>query len=211
MKTKYVFWIALFLALPIYAGEDVTPMVQEEFKKAQADVTAEWKRVTGRVQELLKAKAKAVEEAKKKAEGQTKQVELLKKYSLLLGTRYRNDKGEYDKGIELTLKDSENLNKMLRSFLSWTPIQGRISVGEARRNIDWASARLVEMARFNTEPTETNNSDLELITHQMKELEIGRVKVETMAKALDLPLDGAKSKGKSADEGEKERSNSSED
>jgi hypothetical protein len=173
---------------PAYAVDEIASVIQEELKKEQTEVQTEYVKVQRRVHELQAQKGKSIVDSKRRGEAELLGSDLLKKFMLLMTSRYRNERSEFESGLELNAKDLELINKVFAKYLFSHPLQGRVSAGEARRTLDWGVKRLQELAKIHAEPTEQNNPDLEILTYQLKISEISLKRVGDLAKALGVNL-----------------------
>lgn len=173
-------WILSSFLTPSYAAEEsaVNPIVAGEYVKVQNELSASMVHARKKLLDLSNDKKRAIFDSQTEAKLDRQGIEAFKKYDLLLTVRYADEKGLYQPAVEVSVKDVENLNKLFDTYLHTTPMNGRSSVGHARKMIDWGMKRLEELVKVHAEPTETNNPDLEIIAQQTKDAD-QRVKTVT--------------------------------
>jgi hypothetical protein len=190
MKTKTVFTLAL--ALIFFSGasnaEEITNLVQEEFNKMKQDYHDSFTKVARRVNDLTAYRNRVVNDSRRKAEYELQGVDLLRKYNTLIQSRYRNDQGNFERGLEISPKDGENIGKVFAKYLGCGLSEGRLSAGEARRQLESGIVRLQESAKRHLEPSEENNSELELVAYQLRDSEVKMKKTSDLAKALGIEI-----------------------
>lgn len=191
MKTKHLIALAFVLTLTrvgLAAGEEISTLVQDEYRKMQQDYQESFSKVSRRINELGAYRGRVIADSKRKAEFELQGTELLKKYNTLILSRYRNEQGLFEKGLEISPKDQDNIGKVLSKYLGQAPLQGRISAGEARRQLNWAMIRLQELSKTHLDPTEENNSELELIAYQLRDSDLKMKKISELAKSLGVEI-----------------------
>lgn len=175
--------LLLPLSRPVLADE-VNEYVGNELQLMQTTIQSELERTDKKIADLQAAKESAINRSKISAENERSAIDLLKTFSILIQGRYVNEQGEYQDGLELNEKDRRFLNLAFNKYLHTTPIQEKTSTGEARRTIDWGVKRLQEVAKIHAEPTEMNNSDLELIALNLKQSQKTRKRFAELAERL---------------------------
>ncbi len=191
MRTKLSLFLIAFSVLgasPV-PNDDIAAIIQDEYKKLQGEHSETNTRLRSRVQELVNARSKAIAESRKRAEMELGWADLVRKYSVVLASKYRDeDTGAYEPGMELSPKDLENVSKILGRYLNTQPLQGRVSAGEGRRQLDYVVRRLNELAKIHNNPTEENNSELEILAYQISDSDFKLRKTVSFAKSLGIEL-----------------------
>jgi hypothetical protein len=100
-----------------------------------------------------------------------------------------NKKAMFEPAMEISTRDVENLNDLFKSYLSTTMFYGRVSAGQATKQLENGMEKLDEIFLVNSKPSESNNSELEIIGHQIREEEAKVEKAQTQATSLGLNLD----------------------
>lgn len=171
------------------ANDDIAAIIQEEYKKLQSEQSESSSRLRSRVQELTLARNKAISESRKRAEMELSWVDLIRKYSVVLASKYRDpDTNAFQPGMELSPKDLETVSRILNKYVNAQPIPGRVSAGEARRQLEYAVRRLNELAKIHNNPSEENNSELEILAYQMSDSDLKLRKTVSFAKSLGIEL-----------------------
>lgn len=155
----------------ISGDSHVPQFVHHEFDKAHQDLASKAMGLKKKLSDLESEKARVYAEAKAQTGIDTTGVDALKKYDVLVEGRYVNDKGEYERGLQVAQSDVDNINKLFQSYLSSTPLQGRVSAGQARRILAFGIDQLKDREKAHSSPSESNNSDLEIIACQMHQTE----------------------------------------
>lgn len=172
-------------------ADETTPLVTGEFAKQQNELQAQMTKAMDRLHQVQSERERAVIAAKLLAKAEAAAIESLRKYDILIEARYVSNDGTYQSGSEVSKKDVENLNKMFDGYLHSVPFQGRVSAGYARRTIAWGMARLDELSKTHSQPTEANNSELEIISQQLKDAEATVRIVTSLALRLGVSLNAA--------------------
>ena len=189
---KYPFFVVLW-ALNLLSGNsfctEATPMISAELSKTQKEFQANYAQMKKNLRDLESDKMKAIQDAKAQSLKDREGIEAFKTYDLLIATRYVNDSGQCLSALEVSKKDHENLNKLFDVYLRTSPLVGRLSAGHARRYIGWAVQRLQELSQFNSEPSEKNNPDLEILARVKNETESRLRTVTELASRLGVKLE----------------------
>lgn len=190
MKTKNLkIWVlALTTGFSALAAEEVTPLVMGEYAKIQNEFQSGLATSRRNIANLQADKKRVVSQYQLQAKAEQAGIEALKKYDLLLGSRYSNERGEYQAGLELGQKDVENLNRIFENLMRTTPFVGKTSAGFARRTIEWGMKRLEELAKTHQDPSEQNNPELEIIAKQLFDAETKIKTVTELASRLGVKL-----------------------
>ena len=191
MRNKRLFLSVISFTLgatSVYSSEEITALLQTEMKKAKENIQLEVESANKKLEALRGARDKAESTSKKLAEGEQSGVELLKSYAVLINTRYVNAKGEYQSGHELGAKDQDYLNRLFSKYLRCQPLVGKVSTGEAVRVINWGVAQLGDLIHSHNSPSASNNSELEMIAAQTRELEASILRNTELAKKLGVDL-----------------------
>jgi hypothetical protein len=167
---------------------EMSPIVKEEFRKAREDLRTELITSRKKVSELDALRVKIVAQTQKNAIYEEAWVDHLRKYDILLGARYVNDKGEYQAQMELTDHDTGNINKLFDEYLHGRPFQGRVTVSMARKTLEGGQEKLRDMVKIHKEPTESNNMDLQIIAQQKDDSQKQIAKVLMLAQQLGFDL-----------------------
>ena len=165
-------------SMPALAADDaahsdahVPQFVHVEYDKSHQDLATKAAGLKKKMVDMESEKARIFAEAKSQSIFATNGIEAFKKYDVLVEGRYVNDKGEYEHGLQIAQGDVDNINKLFQNFVNATPLQGRISAGQARKTIAWGMEQLKEREKTHASPTESNNSDLEIIGYQTRQAE----------------------------------------
>jgi hypothetical protein len=133
-------------------------------------------------------------------DSETTSLEILKKFEMLMTIRYIDDKGVFQPGLEISVNDTENLNKLLENSLHWKPLQGRTSAGHAVRILQKAKERLQDEIKEHGDPTVNNNSDLEIIEKTEQQILTQMKTIQETAAKLNLNLSIAPQKATASTE-----------
>lgn len=190
MSTKIIGFLILVITFKLCFGaeEAVNPIVSGEYVKVQNELSASLAQAKKNQKDLLGDRKRAILDSQSQAKVERQGIEALKKYDLLLTIRYSDDKGVYQPGNEISLKDQENLNKMFETYMRSTPLFGRISVGHARKIIDWGIKRLEDLSKVHGDPTDANNPELEIIAQQTRDADQKIKTVTELASRLGVKL-----------------------
>jgi hypothetical protein len=189
MKIKSLMLLVLALSFPFVASADpVTPLVQSEYAKLQAEFQSEMAKSKKTLVDLAQKKSRALSAVEAQTRLENGGIEQLKRYDIVITSRYVNENGEYQSGMEINQKDVENINQMFETYMHSAPLFGRVSAGHARRTIEWGITRLQELAKLHGNPTEENNSELEIIAKQTRDAETTIHTVTALAGRLGVSL-----------------------
>lgn len=164
-------------------------MVREQYAVTQRALQTELSQAQQHIKALQAERAAAIERASSRAKLQSTGMELLKKYDALISARYVDKKGEFVSGLEIAQTDIDNLNDLLKAHLSIVPLSGRVSAGQSRKVISWAVDRLSDQASDNRSPSESNNSELEILGTMQRAEEARSKRALNLAESLGLRLD----------------------
>ena len=196
MNSK-TFLLGLTLTLNLFSGnsfgEDAAANVNAELSKTQGDFQATYSQLKKSLKELESERVKAVQEAKSQALKDKEGIKAFQTYDSLLSARYVNTEGQYVSALEVSRKDHENLNHLFANYLKMSPLSGRLSAGHARKYITWAVDRLMELEKMNSNPSDKNNPELEIIARLKQENEDRMEVVSGLAKRLGVKLEEASS------------------
>ncbi len=150
------------------AKDEIVRLVDDEFSKETTSVRTEWEQLAKKLAEINGRREKAVEESRARGQWEAQGAELMQKFQTVVNSRYHGKTGEFEGGRELSQHDLDNINKVFNRYLSSTPLKGRVSTGEAVRFLDWGAKRLNTLSNSHNEPSEANNSELEILAYQNK-------------------------------------------
>lgn len=206
MKIRFSHTIALAAALSVF-GTDVPrsfagdtdadpgaltaampPVVKAEFARTQQELQLDLALAKRRLQALEAEKTQAIAQSQAAAMADLAGIKTLQDYELLLVTRYTDNRAEFQSGAQLSEREVDNLNKLFTGYLQATPFKGRVSAGQARKTLKWGVTRLTELNQMHAEPTEKNNSDLEIIAKQQTESEALVHRIVAAAETLNFRL-----------------------
>ena len=153
------------------AVEEVAATLENELKHSGETLRRDLIQSKRKLAKLKEQQSQIQETVQKQAALEKEGTALMKDYSTVVMTRYVDPKGDYQSGYEISAKDQEYINRLVGKFLRAHPLAGRTSAGEAIRALNWAMSRLSELASTHAAPSEMNNSDLEIVATQMKELD----------------------------------------
>lgn len=141
-----------------------------------------------RIKELHALEDKATQGAQRLAPYSHAGAEHFKRYKSLLKARYSDENGDFVPGSELSTTDRINVGKLLQSYLRETLNLTKLSAGRAVQILEQGRKRLEDRAAAQESPSEKNNSELQILSNQIRteeELLSGRMK---SAKELGLKL-----------------------
>lgn len=190
-------WI--FIPWTAQAGDDLEAlmrtqmdgMVKEQYALTQNALQAEFTQAQQRIRALEQEKNQSSARAAAQAETDQKGLALLRDFDRLLVSRYVNKKGSFDPGQEIGIKEIENLNDLFKAYLSVTPLSDRVSAGQARKTVAWAIDRLEDLASAHASPSESNNSDFEILGKRIRDEEARIEKLNRQAEAIGFALDSS--------------------
>src|SRR5581483_2952165 len=116
-------------------------------------------------------------------------LKLMRDFGLLLHAKFVDKKGRFLPGFEVAQPGVDNLNGIFLAHLQMTPFSGRISAGQAHKQIAWGLDRLEDVLKAHRDPSEGNNSDFEIIGKQIRDEEAKSDKINSLADILGLKLD----------------------
>lgn len=170
-------------------ADELNTMVMEELRKIQSETREVYDKLNRRISELSAYRSRVVAESKKRSELENYGVEILRKYAIIINNRYRDElTGKFESGMEISVKDQENISRVLNRYFSSNALSGRVSAGEALRQIEFSIVRLRDMARMHAEPSEENTSELEILAYQLKDSNTKLNRVTDLAKNLGVEL-----------------------
>jgi hypothetical protein len=180
--------LAFILNHPLMAADGGSPLVQSEYAKAQTQLEGQMTAVQKTLKGLEEAKLKSIQASKTQAETDMEGIRELKRYYTLLLSRYSNDNGQFQPWRVLAHEDFDNINKLFDTYLQTKPLRGRVSAGQSDHTLDWGMGRLEEIYKMHKSPNADNSSDLEILSHQIKEAEASAKAVKAHADRLGLSL-----------------------
>lgn len=156
--------------------------------------------VRRRLSELTAHRTSVLNQAAKQAETETSWIENLKRYQTLLTSRYLDEKGEYQPSKEINSRDLENINRLMASYLHSTPLQGRVSAGQAFKTLETGIDQIGDRIKVHRSPSSSNNSEIQILQAQIEEMENNLKKLIDRGKKLgfDSSEDSAQSASSSA-------------
>jgi hypothetical protein len=154
-----------------HADIRVPQFVHVEYDKSHQDLATKAAGLKKKMVDMDAEKSRIFADAKSQQIFAGNGIEAMKKYDVLVEGRYANDKGEYERGLQLAQGDVDNINKLFQNFMNAMPLQGRVSAGQARRTIAWGMEQLKDREKLQSTPLESNNSDLEIIGYETRQAE----------------------------------------
>ena len=172
-----------------FASGPMPGIVQEEYGQMQRQLQAELSAAQTRIKALLADKEGARSRAFLAAKSDATGLRLMSDFDNLLKTKYVDKKGKFQPGLELAKKDVDNLNGIIQEHLAMIPFSGRVSAGQARKQIAWGVDLLDDILKAHKEPSEANNSEFEIIGKQVRDETARSEKANMLAETLGLKLD----------------------
>ena len=195
MSMKILILLSVIWGLNLYSdrafSNDQVSMVSAEFTKTKSEFQMTYNQVKKSLRDIENEKAKAIRESKAQAFKDQEGIKAFETYDVLISSRYVDKDGRYLSSLEVSSKDHENLNELFQSYLRTNPLVGRLSAGHARRYISWAIDRLKELNKYNSDPSEKNNPDLEILARLTVENENRLHTVTDLAQRLGVKLEEA--------------------
>ena len=192
MKHQSFIILALGLGLlnlsSVALADGNSPLVQNEYAKAQTQLEGQLLNIRKSMRSIDDQKSRAVQEAKAQSQVDLEGLREMKRYYTLLLSRYSNETSQFQPWRVVGAEDVENINKLFDTYLHTRPLRGRVSAGQADRTLDWGMSRLEDVYKTHKSPSTDNNSDLEILQHQMKEAEASEKAIRSRADRLDLKL-----------------------
>ncbi len=182
MKT----FILCLLIVQTLSANDLNLMVQNEFQITQNEAKTTLNDATERLAFLKKLKEKAVFESKKVGTAELNGKNLMDKYAALLLAKYHNKQDEFEAGFVISEKDQFNINRLFQGYLASQPLKDQTSAGEAKRILEIGSKALEEKSKAHLNPSEKNNSQLEILEYQVQNAEAVLKKATNLAAALGI-------------------------
>lgn len=168
---------------------DMSPIVREEFRKAREELKQQQDEAKKRLADLEETRKKVIAEYKALGAKEKNWVEHLRKYDILITGRYVDEKtGEYIAGKEVGKRDQDNLNTIFEDYLQMHPFIGRLTAEQSRKFIEEGMEKLNVLSKMHSEPTEGNNTELQIVADSKKETEQSLVKIAFLAKHLGFDL-----------------------
>ena len=186
MKTPIIFILGFgltFVSAQIQA-DDLNALVHNEYQITQNEADTLLRQANDRLAKLKLMKVKAIALSKKQGEAELNGKKLMDKYAALLVAKYHNAKDEFEAGSIISEKDQLNIGKLFQGYLYAQPLKGQTSAGEAKRILEIGSRSLDEMAKAHLNPTEKNNSQLEILEYQVQNAEAVLKRANNLALAL---------------------------
>ena len=192
-----VFIFTLFTVIRAFSADDMESLIRDqmnsvvetEYRATQTQLQSGLNQARSKVKMLEGQKSEALQRAAEKAAttatGQTQ----FKQFYTLIKNRYINKKAVFEPAMEVSSKDIENINDLFKSYLSMTVFFGRVSAGQAVKKLEYGMEKLDELAQIYGSPTESNNSELEIIGKQIRDEEAKIERTQQLASALSLKLD----------------------
>lgn len=174
------------------AAEKVTgpmsPIVKEEFRITKEDLKQSLTSAKKRIADVEAARGKVVAQSKEQAATDLNWADHLRKYDILIGARYVDEKGEYSPSMEITAHDVDNLNKLFDEYLRSRPFVGRVTASKARKVLNEGQEQLKELSSVHGDPTIGNNSELEIMAKVKLDAEREIKKTLMLAEQLNFDL-----------------------
>jgi len=175
------------LVATAFAGEE-PKLVQDELVKSQVQFQQKLATHLKQIRDLEFQRKTAVSTAQTQSTVDQTGIGAMKKYRQLLAGRYVKESGDFEPGLEVTVADVGNINKLFITYLHTTPLAGKTSAGQAARALEWGVNRLEEVAKEHAKPTETNNSDLQIISKKVRDAEVQIKTLKDVAKRMGVNL-----------------------
>jgi hypothetical protein len=188
LKLSPLALLCLISVTTLADGNSNSPLVQNEYAKAQTQLESKLLTAMRALKGFDDARLKAIEDAKAMSDVDMEGLRGLKRYYTLLLGRYSNDAAQFQPWTVLANDDRENINKLFDTYLHSKPLHNRVSAGQAERTLDWGMSRLEEIYKMHKSPSPENNSDLEILSHQIKDSEASVKAIKTHADRLDIKL-----------------------
>ncbi len=185
LKAILLVGASLFLFVSSAFAEKV---IQDEYAKVQTDLETKLHAEKRTLFDLEQQKKKAIDDSKALAEIDRQGIQALKKYWTLTLNRYSGSDNKFQSWRAVTPKDVENINSLFETYLHSKPLSGRASAGMADRTLDWGMTRLEELAKGHGSPKPENNSELEIVSHQIADAETTIRQIEDQASRLGIKL-----------------------
>jgi hypothetical protein len=182
------------LAIAVGAGSVIAadppsaPVVTSEYAKQQVQLESQLAKAKRMLRDFEAVREKAISDSKAMAQTDMAGLKALKRYDTLMSSRYATEQGEFQPWRPLAKEDVENINRLFDTYLRSKPLFGRVSAGQAHKMLDWGMSRLEEMTKARNKPKPDNNSDLEIVAHQIKETEATLKSIMTAADKLGMKL-----------------------
>ncbi|MFM8270223.1 MAG: hypothetical protein ACKN9V_08555 [Pseudomonadota bacterium] len=187
--------LSLIWALNLHCNHafstDQINMVSAELTKTKGDFQSTYNQIKKALRDIEQEQSKAVRESKAQSLKDQEGIKAFNTYDILISSRYVDKDGKYTSSLEVSSKDHENLNELFQLYLRTNPLAGRLSAGHARRYISWAVDRLKELYKYNSDPTEKNNPDLEILARLKVENESRLGTIMELAQRLGVKLEEA--------------------
>ena len=164
-------------------------MVREQYRITQDALQVELSLANARLKVIENEKAGVLARAKVAADIDAKGIAQLKKYDALIAARYVDKKGNYHGGFQLVQTDVDAINDLLKTYLRSSPLTDKVSAGQARRTLAYSIDRLEDIRSAHASPTETNNSDLEILAKIAHDEEARSKKVLDLAATINVTVD----------------------
>jgi hypothetical protein len=193
--------LTILLTLPemmVYAGDAAvaaSAAAKEPDSLAKAQAQAQHQEMQkkydeGRraMTELERQKALAMQALRSKAKFFEDGMEVLRRYDVLVTTRYVDPAGKFVSGKELTAEDVKTVNQIFQSYFRSSPLEGRISAGHARKVLKQGMEQLAEVRKIHESPSEENSPELEIFAQQIKDLMDEEQRLMMLAERLGMPI-----------------------
>lgn len=180
----FLIGIGITLVSSEVSADDLNALVYNEYQITQNEADTLLRQATDRLEKLKQMKIRAIALSKKQGEFELNGKKLMEKYATLLVAKYHNSKDEFEAGSIISEKDQINIGKLFQGYLFAQPLKGQTSAGEAKRILEIGARSLDEMAKAHMNPTEKNNSQLEILEYQVQNAEAVLKRANNLALAL---------------------------
>lgn len=177
----------ILVSVPAFSDPNA-PIVQNEFAKQKEQMETQLFKAKKALQTAEDAWQTALNESKTEAQKDLEGLKTFKRYYSLLLNRYSSDNAQFQPWMPIQSKDVETINSLFETYLRSKPLKGRVSAGQADKTLDWGMSRLEEIHKIHDNPKTENNSELEIIHHQIKEAEASIDAIHSQASRLDIKL-----------------------
>jgi hypothetical protein len=170
-----------------FAGDPPT-VIQSEFAKQEGQLEKHLFEARHQLEALETARTKAIQTAQNEAKKDEEGVRNFKRYYSLLLNRYADENAQFQPWRAIQNEDVDNINKLFETYLASHPLKAPVSAGQADKTLDWGMTRLEELYKVHNSPKPDNNSELEIINHQVRETETRIDSIRSQASRLDIKL-----------------------
>lgn len=181
--------VSVTVSLSSFAGDSTqAQVIQTEFAKQEGQLEKQLSDTKHHLENLEEARNKAIQTAESDAKRDEEGVRSFKRYYSLLLNRYADENAQFQPWKAIQNDDVDNINKLFDTYLSSHPLKSPVSAGQADKTLDWGMTRLEELYKMHHSPKPDNNSELEILSHQIKEAEIKIDAIRSQASRLDIKL-----------------------